>query len=377
MEYTTAVETCQCSFVYRSGPNVDDKSMAENNTPNAKPTITDVGREAGVSQTAVSYVLSGSHYAERLKPETRRKVLEAAVRLGYRRNSVGAALKRGYSDTVVLLAVTWELASAYSNMIIGMTRAAASRGLTLNVHVAADDAEAARLLENLTLVTPYGLILVWDSISLPSELLTSLRDVGLPIVDVLPSTIPGIASLTPDREQGWYIGTRHLIDLGHERIGFITNTFRTRTSSEKLRGYQRALEESDIEFNEERIEEVLNTSLEAGYESLPRLLTRCPDLTAVVTISDPIALGAIMAAPKIGRAVPDDLSVLSGGGSKEGTFFRPTLTDIMHPGQSTAFVDAIVSMVVDMRTDASLAPRTLFEPMSLVVRESTGPPPIE
>lgn len=340
----------------------------------AKPTITDVGKEAGVSQTAVSYVLSGSPYADRLKPETRERVLEAAKRLGYTRNSAGAALKRGYSDNVVLLVVNWNLATDYADDIVAISRAAGAQGLSMNVLVAADDTEGANLLGRVSSVHPYGLIVVWDSENLPVDQFVALRAERLPIIDLMPPRMDCIPSITADRAQGWFFVTKHLIELGHRNIGFIMDsTFRSRTSSEKLLGYQRALETNGISQRDDLIEEVTGWGLEGGYQGFTNLITRSPDLTAVVCINDQMALGAIAAARELDVDVPGDVSIASGGASREGAFFRPKLTTAVHADESTSFAEEAVRALSEMRSDPETTIETVYKPMKLIVRESTGP----
>ena len=339
---------------------------------NGKPTSQDVAREAGVSQCTVSYVMSGGKYGDRISIGTKRRVMAAATRLGYTRNSTGAALRRGYSDTVVLLAVTWELAAAHSHTTISVSRAAAGRGMTTIVHVAADDKEAIAFLERVSSLNPYGLLLLWDSNAIPEADLLRIEQAGLPVVDLMPSGSREIASVTADRAQGSCIATRHLIELGHQRIGMILDTStRAKTSMQKLNGYRMALDEAGIPFQETLLQEVTSFGFEAGQDGLRKLLQRRPDATAVMCINDPMALGALVSAQDLGLSVPGDISIVGYGAHPEGTFFRPSLTTLAIPAGKIA--NDAMSLLVRLREEKGFVPEPFSEPMELIIRQSTGP----
>lgn len=339
---------------------------------NGRPTIDDVAREAGVSQTTVSYVLSGSRHADRISAGTKKRIFAAAELLGYSRNSVGAALQRGYSDTVVLLAVTWDLATAHSQTTVSISRAAAKKGLEIIVHVADGDEHAAHFLREVPSLHPYGLLLLWDSSATPEEELITLAARGIPIIDLMPPGSAGIVSVTSDREQGMYLSTKHLTDLGHRRIGIVLDTAsRWRTSNQKLIGYKRGLLSAGIEFDEGLLEEASNFDFEAGYEGLKRLIGRSPDVTAVMCLNDPVALGVVAAAKEMGLDVPEDLSVVGYGAHKEGRYFHPKLTTVAAPAAKIA--DAAMEIMMNLRNGGEPTSGPVYEPMELIVRESTGP----
>lgn len=337
-----------------------------------KPTIKDVGRMAGVSQTAVSYVLSGSKHAERISSETRDRILEAATKLGYTRNSIGAALQRGYTDHLVLLAVSWDLASSHSHTIMSISSVASSKGLSTIVHVAGGDEEAKTFLHNVLCLNPYGLILLWDSANQPIGQFVELKKQGLPIVDLLPSSPEGVVSVTADREQGFFLATKHLTDLGHRRIGLILDTgARTKTSSRKLEGYKQALEKVGVEFMPSLLQEATPYGFEAGYQGVRHLLNRHPDMTAVLCINDPMALGAVAAARDMNLDVPTDLSVVGYGATGEAAYFKPKLSTLELP--STEIAECAVNTLVKMRQGVRLESDMITVPMTLIARESTSP----
>ncbi|MBI2842482.1 MAG: LacI family DNA-binding transcriptional regulator [Armatimonadetes bacterium] len=339
----------------------------------SRPTIEDVAKIAGVSDTAVSWVLSGNRKANRVSEATKKRIIAAAEELGYSRNLFAAALKRGYSDTIVLLAVTWDVTTSHSdNTLMAINRVAANNGLSTIVHIADNDSEAASFLQTVSAMNPYGLLLLWESANQPTGNLLKLKSEGLPIIDLMPSSAEGIVNVTTDRQQGFYLGTRHLIDLGHRQIAVILDTTsRSRTSNQKLAGYRLAIESADVEFQSDLLQEVTGVDFEDGYNGVNELLRRRPDTSAVMCINDRIAFGAVVAIQEKGLSVPRDLSVAGYGAQKLGTYSRPRLTTI--GVQSFRVAECAVGALIKMRKDEHYTPQAMSVPMELIVRESTGP----
>jgi DNA-binding LacI/PurR family transcriptional regulator len=340
-------------------------------SPEGKITIKDVSQMAGVSQTTVSWVLSGNKLAERISNETKERIFAAVKTLGYKRSSVGASLQRGYTDTVVFLAVTWDLANSHAGTAAWISRTTAQAGLSTILHIAADDQEAIEFLDRISSIHPYGLLLLWDSEGMDTNRLSRLRERGLPIIDLVPSMMPSIVSVTADRESGFFKLTNHLLTLGHTRIGILLDTSsRWRTSNAKLAGYKQALHSADIEFDANIVQEVHGFGFSAGYDGIKELLSKHPDISGVVCINDPTALGAIAAAQDMGLTVPDDISIAGYGAHDEGSYFRPKLTTIAPAFVKTA--EKAITLLRKMREEKSSDPQSVYVPVELVVRESTG-----
>ncbi len=181
-------------------------------------TLRDVAREAGVSLSAVSYVLNDSSHAQRISPQTKKRIRNAAQRLGYKCDPIGRALQRGYTTQVTLLIVSWNLATSHSSTAMAISRAAARHGLELAVHVADDDQAAESFVRRSLLHKAGGILVLWDSPAMQNSFLKQLAAEGVPVIDLLPDSPPGISVVTPDREDAFFRGTRHLIELGHRRI---------------------------------------------------------------------------------------------------------------------------------------------------------------
>lgn len=339
-----------------------------------KPTIKDVAREANVSHATVSYILTNNWHAERISEETKQRVWDAVRRLGYKSNPIGQALKRGYTNSITLLIVTWNLARSHAATAMAISHAAALRDLEVTVHVADNDHDAEAFLKRSRLDNTGGILTLWDSPAIQESLVRSIAADGLPVVDLLPDSPEGISVVTADREDAGYRVTDHLVKLGHRRIGMICDTAsRAKTTTRKIAGYWRALDQAGLSFDSALVENVTEFGFEGGYRGFPRLLQRSPDVTALFCINDPMALGALVAASEAGLSCPREFSVVGYGASPEGEYWQPSLTTVALSAERVAA--RAIEMVLDLRQHPGRGPETILVPGELIVRKSTGPAP--
>lgn len=338
-----------------------------------RPTVIDIARETGLSCTTVQCVLGGRRL-ERFPKATRNRVLEAAKRLGYVRNYHATALKLGYSNSLVLVSDDWDMAASHVITTMRMSEVARRHELHFVIEVAPGEQEARDLLDKVWSYSPYGLAILWEH-SLPTDKLLNIQKHGLPVVNLLPSNYSEIVSVTSDREHGFFILTQHLVDLGHTRIGIITGAVDVfKTSELKLGGYKKALAANGIEFDARLALEVESgeSFFDVGYAGFRRLWERNPDMTAIVSLNDPIAIGTAVAAQDVGLTVPNNMSVGGYGDHREATAVRPALTSV---AVTEGVAEATIDMLVKMRTEPDFKAESVYVPMELVVRSSTGPAP--
>src|SRR5258707_6366270 len=202
---------------------------------------------------------------------TKLRVRAAVNRLGYQSNPIGSALQRGYTNQVFLLIVTWDLATSHAATAMAISRAAISQGFELTVHVADNDAEAEAFLKRRMLHNIGGLLVLWDSPAMRGSYLVQLAGEGLRVVDLLPDSTTGISTVTPDREDAFLQGTKHLIELGHRRIGLISDVLtRPKTTLCKVAGYRPALEAAGLKFEESLCGNITEIRFEDGMGGFPR-----------------------------------------------------------------------------------------------------------
>lgn len=267
-------------------------------------TLHDVARESGVSKSSVSRMLD-ERFPNSDSPKARH-VREVARRLGYVRDLSAANLRRGSTGTIgvivprltdTVMAMFYEAVSA----------AAAQQGRFAIVATTDDNPEASRkAAEALIRRGVDGLILTTAREG--DDFADELRDRGVPFVFALRHNGSSAASVGDD-QLGGYLATRHLIDLGHRRIGIIAGPDYATSALGRLAGYRQALAEAGIEEAADLI--VPSTfSIESGETAARTLLALAKPPTAIFAVNDNTAIGSMSAIAHAGLSVPGDVSLV-------------------------------------------------------------------
>lgn len=328
-----------------------------------RPTIRDVAAAAGVSRGTVSRVINGGHW---VSPDARVAV-EAAIRhTGYTTNHHARSLATGRSDSIAfLLTESQHLLFSdptFALLLRGATQALADRDMTLVLLVADTEAAQANIEHYVRAGHVDGVLLISSHES--NTLLTSLVEAGVPTVC---SGVPlgdhaFVPTVSVDEDGSARVATRHLIDRGHRRIAVITGPDDTPGGRYRLQGFR---EEMGDRFDPDLVEQCPYDP-DAGFAAMTRLLRRAPDVDAVFAASDVIAVGAIAAARKLGRRVPEDIAVAGFDDSGLAATHDPPLTTMRQPWAeiSSRMVEMLLDVIAGIPREAVVLPTTL------VVRES-------
>jgi LacI family transcriptional regulator len=267
-------------------------------------TIVDVARVAGVSKSTVSRVLD--ERLPRSTSATADRVRKVAADLGYVRDPLASGLRRVGTSTIGV--VVPHLTDTVMAMIYEeIAAAAAARSLFAVVASTDDDPGAERVaVESLVRRRVDGLILTTARIDTPISL--GPADHALPLVLALRTNDTNSASLGDDR-LGAHLATRHLLDLGHRRIGLICGPPYASSARDREAGYRDALTEADIPVDETLLAGD-SFSMQAGETAGRTLLVRPDRPTAIFAVNDNTAIGVMAAAHALGLHVPDDLSLV-------------------------------------------------------------------
>lgn len=321
-------------------------------------TIKDIAKMSGVGISTVSRVINGSGSAS---PETKRIVMEAVRKLNYVPNNNARNLKLRQSSTILLLAKSI-MNPFFQKVIRAVENLLLLRGYSLeikNVGYIEDEMSVARQEAkggNLA-----GIILLGGSFSYTNEDFISM---GVPCVlmtvKAAETVDPALySSVIIDDETEMKKMVNYLIEMGHRRIGCIYNNNRNQDLKTpnllRLRGYKRALEENGLVVEAGLISEgvdVFGSGYEFGFNMMKNLMARNPDMTAVVTIADVMAVGAAKAVLASGRRIPEDISVVGFDGIEEAEYYTPALDTIAQPdGQmAQAAVEALMGMLGGEKT---------------------------
>jgi DNA-binding LacI/PurR family transcriptional regulator len=337
------------------------------------PRMQDIAAVAGVSASTVSRVLNDVPTRVPIAPETRVRVTEAAKALGYRPNPLARAL-RG-APTMLLGAVVRDFSDPF---FAGAIEALAVEAMARGYNVLLGHA-TGRLDEKIALPTVLetrhtdAVVILGDMQDQP-RLLEDLRESPVPVVALWHGTSPlEFPTVDVDDRAGVVIGLEHLVELGHERIALV---------SARLPGDNRQRQDAYVDFMRGRFGGVpegclleMPNTLAGGEDALATLLDYAEPPTAIMATTDLVAVGVLHAAYSRGRTVPAELSVMGHDDILIAAHTVPALTTLRMP--IAEIVGEGVRTAVDLARDptASRAPRIrVFEP-TLVVRQSTAPPP--
>ncbi|MGN9844453.1 LacI family DNA-binding transcriptional regulator [Nonomuraea sp. H19] len=340
-----------------------EPSASEN--PQAKPlTIAQLAELAGVSTATVSKVVNGR---SEVAPETRALVEDLISRHGYRRQR-----RRGGPAALVEL-VFHALAGDYPIEIIkGVEQVAREHDLAVVVsQVQHQHVAGTGWIEGVLSRRPTGVIAVFSSLS--DEQHEQLTTRGIPLVLLDPSGDPGhrVPSVGASNWSGGLSATRHLLELGHRRIGIVTGPDYALSSRARLDGYRAALDTAGVPVDPDLICRG-DFLIEGGRAQAHRLL-RLPDPpTAIFACNDGEAMGVYRAAHELGLRIPDDLSVIGFDDLPTIRWMIPPLTTIRQP--LTEMAATAAAMLVKL-AQGDPPPQSRVElGTDLVVRSSTAPP---
>jgi len=332
------------------------------------PTIHDVAARAEVSTATVSRVLSNP---EKVSEATRRRVLKAVHQLGYSPNAAAKSLRT--LTTRKLLVTVPDIANPFFSLIIqGIEEAALREGYAVVLGDTHHDAEREeRYGEMLLRREADGLIFLGHSMS---KSVGSLMKKGhlAPIVngcEYSPSL--GVPSAHVDNEAAAYEAMNHLYGLGHKQIGVITGPLASPLSRDRLRGAQTCAKDNGAA----RQIIVVNGdfSIESGIAGAARLFAQETPPTAVFCFNDEMAIGVLDYANRIGKSVPESLSVIGFDDIRFARYMRPALTTISQPmldiGRET------VRLLLGVLQGTVTSPVSITLPHKLEIRSSTGAPP--
>lgn len=367
-----------------------------------RPTLDTLAKTLGVSKTTVSNAFSRP---DQLSSDLRERVLAAAREAGYSGpDPVARMLRTGRAGAIGLL-----LPQSLPSTLDDPATAALLRGI-------ADACEERRLglliipgvvrgrdTQRIVDVAVDGFI----AYSLPHDL-PALEEVvirGGPLVVIDQPRRPDVSTIHVDELRGAELAASHLADLGHRRFGVVSLPFRADgytgpgqldrltaptydVPGERMKGYDAALAAHGIRLDDVPIFECARSDEELGLQAGRFLLESAGAVTAVLAMSDRLALGVLAAARERGIKVPDDLSIIGFDDIDGAARSRPSLTTIRQPLQLKGY--AAARFLLDSPRVASSQIRTepggraeadrvtseseiLDLPVELIVRQSTGP----
>ncbi|MQA04449.1 MAG: substrate-binding domain-containing protein [Streptosporangiales bacterium] len=359
-----------------------------------RPTLDDIAEAAGVSRTTVS---NAYNRPDQLSADLRAEVLRTAKRVGYAGpNPVARSLARRRSGAVAVLLDT-NLSDAFSDPALSLTLDAFATVLAPDGHamvllpgrsgeaVADGDGNGGPDAEQTRGVQAD--LAIGCSLADEASALGIVRDRRLPLVTIDGPKRRGALLVGTDDRAGAAAAARHLVELGHRRIGILANRGATgtpggradldlaarspyRVDRERAAGYLDVLTAAGIPPADVPLQEASGTSRIDAAADAEALLSAEPQLTGLLCMSDELALGAVHAAQRLGRSVPRDLSIVGYDDTPAARFTEPALTTVR---QDLAAKGRLAGELALRRLAGTRTAQPATLGVELVVRGSTGP----
>jgi LacI family transcriptional regulator len=335
--------------------------------PDQAVTLKDVARLAGVHPATASRALN-PETRPLVNEETSRRVLSAAAELGYRPNAVARSLRTRRTHTVGVLIPDLNN-PLFPPIVRGLEdRLDAAGYVALIGNTDGDSTREQRIIEQMRARNVDGFVLATAHLRNPQLGLTA--EAGLPVVFMNriaeDYTFP---SVTVDNERGARMAVAHLVELGHERIGYIAGPQDVSTGLTRYRGFQAAMAAAGQEVREDLVTFASSFSIEEGYRCARQILS-AGGCTAVAAGNDMLAVGCYEALDAAGLSCPRDISVVGFNNMPFIDMLRPPLTTVAFPHYEVG-TQAAQLLIEQLNGDEGPV-KALFLAPELITRRSTA-----
>jgi DNA-binding LacI/PurR family transcriptional regulator len=323
----------------------------------------DIARRADVSLGTVSHVMNGK---VSVREEVRLRVQRAIDDLGYQPNHLSRALRTNRTNLIGMI-IPDITNPFFPSVVRGVEDVAFKSSYRLLLCNADNDVtKEMAYLNDLRSFLPAGIILI------PSldHKLSWKGDFPMVCIDRRPPDWVG-DSVTVENFEGGYAAGCHLTHFGHRTIGIVRGPTNVVTAGDRVRGFLKALSESNVFMSPEYIQEGMFDQ-ESGYLCAMRLLRLVPRPTAIFTASDLMAVGALTAVKASKLKCPRDVSIVSFDGLNFVDFTEPPLTSIMQPSYQLGH--AAARLLLDRIEGDTSPPRHIVLKTELKIRDSVQSP---
>lgn len=332
--------------------------------------LQDIARLAGVSKATASLALNGS---DRIKDETRMKVVEIAQQYRYIPKRYAQTLARGKSGLIGVVTPNVE-SEFYGKLLQCLNKQIQRRGYTMYLAISNERLELEeKAVQHLVASDVEGVIVVPLNMPIDGaqvQYIQLLRNQGIPCVFASSyyehSNVP---YCMVDLEEGTYRLVTHLLNSGHRNIVFYTGFHRATPTALRIRGYQRAFEARGMEAVQSNLIECEQIDYDYAYALTAHLLDTGREFDAIIAVNDAMALGAVNLLRRKDYAIPGDIAV---AGFDNVNYSRVSLVQITTINQDLDEISwgAVDILFRQMQAKGEIVEKKIVEP-ELVVREST------
>lgn len=331
-----------------------------------KATLKEVARLANVSTATVSHVINNTKY---VSEDLKRQVYNAMETLNYQPNALAKSLKMQESKLIGVLIS--DIANPFfSTVVRGVENGLSSNGYNILLCNSDSDPEKERkYLDVLISKRVDGLIV--SSAGNTGEFFKNLEKTGVPIVFLnrFPYFLSSNVIMT-NNVMGAYMATEHLIRHGHRRLAIITGPQDISTGRDRLTGFQRALEDYQLNMNPDYIKEG-GFDTKSGYQLMKELWNQETKPDACFISNNSMSLGAYKYLKEVGVKVPEDMALIGYDDPEWADIVDPPLTTVSQPAYEQG-VQAAKLMLSHIKEGQPKDQEIIYLNPSLIIRRSCG-----
>lgn len=299
-------------------------------------TIKDIARESGVAVGTVSRVLNNQDYVSKA---TREKVLEVVNKYGFELNQNAKELKARGSRTIVI--IVNGASSILLNSLLETIQSKLEK-LPYNTNVVTIDEldnEVEKAYNIYCEKKPLGIIFLGGN---PERFKVDFEKIQVPCILVSTQAenqnYRNLSSVSTDDYKAMTEMTEYFIKKGHKKIGLISGDLNSMVSNKRFRAFRETLELAGLNFDFDKSFACAKYSFEGGASACEDLLKKNSDLTAIIAMSDVMAIGACRKLKDLGYSVPDQISVSGFDGLPISNYYCPKITTIKQRQEELADV---------------------------------------
>jgi len=332
--------------------------------------LKDIAQRAGVSVMTVSKVLRDE---PDVSAATKTRIRALAQEMGYVPDALAQSLRTRSTKLIgiIIPAITNPI---YARILLAVENQVHEAGFDLLLgHTLNQPEREEAVIRRMIARRVNGLLLFpVHRLEAESKAYDELRRHRLPTVLLGPPPVPyaDFPSIQAEDVEGSSQATRHLIELGHRDIAYLVGPRASVWSQERFQGYQKALRDAGLPLDDRLVFQAGGT-IEEGTQAALQMIKEGVQATAVQAVNDLVAIGAANALLDHGVCIPQDVSIVGFGNVLTSNFFRVPLTTVRQPKHSMG----LAAMEMLQALIRGEQPESRHLTTSLLVRESTAPPP--
>lgn len=285
--------------------------------------IKEVAKIARVSTATVSRTINGS---DKVTPETAERVNRAIEALNYYPNHNARALGSGRSRLYGLI-ISDITNPFFPDLVKGFEDVAVKHGMEVIVANTGYNSDRMKICVQRMLERKVDGVAIMTS-EMDKQLIQEFSKRRIPLVFLDTGTpSAGVSNITIDYSEGIHQAVRHLVELNHKHIAFISGPMELASARTRKNAFLNAMQQNDIRLNPKLIQEG-NHKIDGGYAAMERLLKLSEPVTAVLSSNDLTAIGAIRSLQHHHLQIPQDISIVGFDDIEISTYTHPALTTV-------------------------------------------------